>query len=116
MIQNRKTQEMLGYVIPDLVGVGIIAADKYWIARHFYEYSGTLVFSEFIIIPMLIGIMSAWFWRGLEMSGRRATSNTILNTFVAIIMSMAFLQEGVICLLIVSPLLFGFMIAGVSLG
>jgi hypothetical protein len=116
MAQNPKLQETLGYIVPNLVGVAIIAADKYWISNNFNNFPGTLVFSEFIIIPMLIGIMSAWFWRRLDFSGRKVVGNTIINTFIAVLFSAAFLNEGSICLLIVSPLLFGFMIAGVSVG
>src|SRR5579859_6733866 len=114
MAKNPKAQEALGYIVPNLVGVAIIAADKYFNHKSFGE-SGTLVFSEFIIVPMLIGIMSAWFWRDLELPGRAVAGKTIINTFVAIMLSFLFLGEGTICLLIVSPLLFGFMIAGVSL-
>jgi hypothetical protein len=116
MALKPKLQETLGFIVPNLVGVAIIAADKYWISDHFNSFPGTLVFSEFIIIPMLIGIMSAWFWRGLDFSGRKLTGHSIANVFIAIGLSYIFLGEGVICLVIVSPLLFAFVISGAWMG
>jgi len=78
--------------------------------------TGILVFSEFVIIPMLMGIITAWFWKDMEIRGKKITGYSILNGLIAILMSFFFLGEGFICLLIVSPLIFGFIISGAFIG
>src|SRR5690606_14366007 len=78
--------------------------------------TGILVFSEFVIIPMSMGIITAWFWKDIEIRGKQITGYSILNDLIAILMSFFFLGEGFICLLIVSPLIFGFIISGAFIG
>jgi uncharacterized protein YndB with AHSA1/START domain len=77
---------------------------------------GVIAFSEFIIIPFGMGILSAWFWRNLELSSKGLSWYSCLNALIAILCSYVFLHEGVLCLLIVSPLLFAFIIVGAFTG
>ena len=78
--------------------------------------SGIIIFSEFVILPILMGIISAWFWRNLGLTGKELTLNAVWNSSLAIGLSSVFLGEGFICLIIVSPLIAGFMIAGAFIG
>lgn len=78
--------------------------------------NGTLAFSVFVIVPILMGIISSWFWvRSIE-KNRTFIGYSISNGLLAILLSFVFLGEGVICLLIVSPLIFAFMITGTFVG
>jgi hypothetical protein len=43
---------------------------------------GVIVFSEFIIIPFGMGIISAWFWRNLQLSSKGLSWCSCLNAFV----------------------------------
>ncbi|UZJ64343.1 hypothetical protein OKW96_18500 [Sphingobacterium sp. KU25419] len=81
-----------------------------------HEDAGILIFSEFVIIPMLMGIISAWHWKNMNLKGKQITGYSIINGLIAIALSYLFLNEGVICLLIVSPLMFGFIISGAFIG
>lgn len=81
-----------------------------------HEAAGILIFSEFVIIPMLMGIISTWYWKNLNLKGKQITGYSIINGLIAIVLSYLFLNEGVICLLIVSPLIFGFIISGAFIG
>jgi hypothetical protein len=65
---------------------------------------------------MLMGIVSAYYWRDLQLKTSRYLSWSALNGLIAIVASAIFLKEGFICLIIVSPLIFGFIVAGVFLG
>lgn len=105
-----------GFTAANLLGIGIIAADKYLIATNIGEYSGTLIFSEFIIIPMAMGMIATYFWRNLLLPGRKLALYSIYSGLIAILLSSLFLGEGVICLLIVSPLLLAFNMAGTFIG
>ena len=78
--------------------------------------SGIIVFSSFVIVPILMGIISAGIWRDLELRGKQLTLLSLLNAVIGIILSYFLLGEGILCLLIVSPLIGAFVITGAFLG
>jgi hypothetical protein len=116
MANKRVINEILGFAVANLVGVTIIFVTKYLDTKYAGYVSGTFIFSEFVIVPLLIGIISSWFWRDLNFSSGKLTGNSCINVMIALILSSLFLGEGTICLVIVSPLLFTFLISGVFLG
>jgi hypothetical protein len=116
MANKRLTNEIAGYAVANLVGVTIVFVTKYLETKFGGQISGTLIFSEFIIVPLLIGIISAWFWRDLNFSSGKLTGNSCINVLITILLSAIFLGEGDICLVIVSPLLFAFITGGAFLG
>jgi hypothetical protein len=107
--------ELLGYVVSNTMAFVLIGLGKL-LLDHNQGGMGLLVASEFIIVPMLMGIICAWFWRPLELSTSRVTWRSIYTTLIAILLSAVFLGEGFICLLIVSPLIFCFVISGAFIG
>ncbi|WP_131539110.1 SRPBCC family protein [Pedobacter nototheniae] len=106
------TPKMLGFIIPNVAAIFIIWLNKYLNVRS----SGELVFSEFVIIPLLMGITSIWFWRNLNLKSKSLIGYSILNGVITLLLSFTFLGEGSICLIIVSPLIFAFIITGVFIG
>ena len=109
---NQSNKKILGFIIPNLIILSIIGNNKMLNPSS----GGVLVFSEFVILPMLMGIMSAWFWKDYKLSNKLLIWNSILNGFIAILLSYFFLGEGTICLLIVSPLIFAFVVTGAFIG
>lgn len=105
------TSKLLGYVVSNFTAFIIIG-----ITAMLKPDAGVLVFSEFVIIPMLMGIISAWFWRKLDLSSSQLVGYSLTNTVIAILMSAVFLREGIVCLVIVSPLLVAFILAGAFMG
>ena len=105
------TLKLNGFLLPNIFAVAVIALTKYTQME-----SGVLIFSEFIIIPILMGIISAWFWRNLELPARQRTLYSVYNVFLIILLSYWLLSEGVICLVIVSPLIMCFVAGGVFMG
>jgi len=77
---------------------------------------GVLVYSEFVIVPIVMGIICAWSWKDLDMKRSTMTWLACLNSLIGIGLSAIILKEGAICLIIVSPLIFGFMITGAFIG
>jgi len=106
-------KEFLGFLIPNILIIGIIAINRFVLQA---GSEGILVFSEFIILPILMGILAAWFWRDLKLSSKKLIWYSILNGFFAIVLSFFFLGEGTICLIIVSPLIFAFVTTGAFIG
>jgi len=107
-----KSKLLLGFAVSNFVAFATIGLNKYLNV----DNDGTLVFSEFVIVPLLMGIIASWFWRKLELTGASLTWNSVLNGTIAIFLSFVFLKEGVICLIIVSPLIFAFVITGAYIG
>jgi hypothetical protein len=77
---------------------------------------GVFVYAEFVILPLLMGVMISWCWRKLHLSSKQLIGYAFLTGLIGIALSAIFLGEGVICLIIVSPLIFSFIIAGAFLG
>jgi len=107
-----KPRLLLGIVLANIIGLGIIYINTYFNSQK----DGILIFSEFVIIPLLMGIICAWFWKDLGLRGWPMTGYAVLAGLLAILLSFFILGEGVICLLIVSPLILGFVITGVFIG
>jgi uncharacterized membrane protein YsdA (DUF1294 family)/uncharacterized protein YndB with AHSA1/START domain len=105
-------QRLNGFVVSNLVAFCIIWLDKFIMGQG----NSVLVYSEFVIIPMLMGIICAWFWRNLNLAKTELIIQSCFNCFIAIMLSFVFLGEGVICLIIVSPLLLLFINTGAFLG
>ena len=107
------TPKANGFFVANLVSFTVIALTRYFTLL---GNSGTLIFSEFVIVPILMGIISTWYWRNLRLSTGQLTILSIYNALVAVILSFVFLGEGAICLLIVSPLLVVFILTGALIG
>jgi len=107
-----KATLLKGFAMSNLLALLMVGLIKYTIIPN----DGTLVFSIFVIVPILMGIVSSWFWIKIELKSKALIGYSILNGLLAILLSYVFLGEGTICLLIVSPLIFIFIISGVFLG
>ena len=70
----------------------------------------------FLLLPLVMGLICAWFWQDANLRFRGRLAWTALNTMIALVLSAVVAGEGVICLLIVSPLIIACMLAGVLLG
>lgn len=107
-----KSRSLQGYVVSNFIILAIIGFVKYAALQD----NNVIVFSEFVILPVLMGIIASWFWRNLNLTGKSLIGRAVLNGLFAILLSYIFLGEGMICLLIVSPLIFAFVIAGTFAG
>jgi hypothetical protein len=111
-----KVELIKGFVFSNTFAFILIGLSKLALSRPYNKGTGILVFSEFIIIPMLMGIICAWNWKNLQLKGRMSGLYSFYNSLLAILLSSIFLGEGIICLIIVSPLIFGFMCLGTYIG
>jgi len=114
--QTRATEIAKGIIVANVMALAIMALTNVLINKDAGYDESILIFSEFIIIPLLMGIISAWFWRKYNLSGWDITGYSVITTLIAIAFSFIFLKEGAICLIIVSPLIWGFVLAGAFMG
>ena len=116
MISKRKQLLLSGFVFSNLFAFILIGLTKILVERPAGSSSGVMIFSEFVIIPIMMGVICAWFWKDLALTSASKLGHLVTNSFLAIFLSSVFLQEGVICLVIVSPLILGFMWLGLFSG
>jgi hypothetical protein len=109
------TPKLMGYLVSNAIAFPIIGLSTSLVLNHF-DYTGTMIMSEFVIVPMLMGLICSWFWLKTNMNGRQWSEHVCYNSVLVIALSAIFMHEGVICLIIVSPLIFCFMWVGVSIG
>jgi hypothetical protein len=106
--------KLMGFVMSNLLAFATIGLSVLFFKEN--SGSGILIFSEFIIIPILMGMVCAWYWLKADFNGKSWTVSVCNNSLLSIALSAVFLHEGVICLLIVSPLILCFMLVGTSIG
>lgn len=116
MSNDRNTQELKGFFWPNIFGVAVVGLSKLFINHYNNSGENVLIFSDFVIVPALMGIISMWFWKDLELRGKTISWYSCINGFISILLSFIFLGEGSICLIIVSPLLLSFIVGGAFLG
>lgn len=107
-----KPKLLLGILCSNIIALTIIGINTYF----HDQKDGVLIFSEFVIVPLLMGVICAFFWKDLGLKGWPTTGYATLTGLLAILLSFFILGEGFICLLIVSPLILGFVISGVFIG
>lgn len=110
-----------GILIANIISLALVGGSKYLLDYLKEDTgggngSGIFIFSSFIIVPMVMGLVSAWFWHPLKLKTSAYIGWSAINSAFAIVLSFVFLREGVICLLIVSPLIFAFVVAGALVG
>jgi hypothetical protein len=112
-----KKETLIGCLVANAFGLGMIAFTK-MISGH-----GTLTYlasiftvSDFIILPMLMGIILAYSWRKLDKKGSAYFWYACGSSLVTLAGSYFFLNEGYICIIIISPLLIGFVVIGIYTG
>jgi len=100
--------------------VGIAAANALalllfllnWAVLKYNDQAGVIMIaSNFFITPAFMGMLSGFIWHPINYKYWQYVLLSLVNAFVAIVGAAIFLQEGAICLLIVSPLVFVMVIA-----
>lgn len=109
------TAKNAGYIIPNtfafaLMGITAIVRDNH------NSLINAFFWAEFTVLPILMGIIGAWYWRHENLGWASILGRSATNMFIAIALSGLFLHEGIICLIIVSPLLFVFIAIGGLVG
>jgi hypothetical protein len=112
---KRAVPALAGIFIPNLLGLLAVRGTAAFLTKE-PNAALILISSEFIIIPMLMGFASAFCWRTLDAGVPAYLGGAALNTLVALGISYLAMSEGIICLLIVSPLIFTFVITGTLIG
>jgi hypothetical protein len=117
---DSKSRIFKGILISNIISLVIVGLCKLIIdkqqSENLGDSSGIFIFSSFIIVPLLMGLVCAWYWHPLQLKTSRYIGWSAVASVIAILASFIFLKEGFICLIIVSPLIFGFVVTGALVG
>ena len=89
-----------------LIGLG------YWLNRVNGGAASVLISSDFVLVPLVMGLLTAFFWRNLALTTVEYFLYALLNSALGLVVAGIFMHEGMICLVIVSPLLLSFVFLG----
>ena len=81
-----------------------------------HDATALIAWPSFFLIPFLVGMIAAWFWRGLNRTLGWSFLDALWVTLAGLAAAAIVLREGVVCLVIVSPALYVFILCGILLG
>ncbi|HEX4641525.1 MAG TPA: hypothetical protein VH252_09070, partial [Chthoniobacterales bacterium] len=110
-------QLLLGIVISNAIG-GVLLCAVVWFVGAYKNHDATalVAWPSFFLIPFLVGLIAAWFWRPLSRTLGWSFLDALWVTLAGLAAAAIVLREGVVCLVIVSPALYVFILCGVLLG
>jgi hypothetical protein len=115
--RNVVTMMIVGTLVANAVG-GLLLAGVAWLVRVYpgSEVTTLVAWPSFFLIPFLVGLVAAWFWRRIDRTIGWTTLDALLVTMVALGAAAIVMREGIVCLVIVSPALYVFILCGLLLG
>ena len=78
--------------------------------------AGAVVIPSLLLLPVLVGLTASFFWRKLAPTMGQTTLQCLYLTLFDLAGAAVFMREGIVCLIIASPLLLGLTLAGGLLG
>lgn len=99
-------------------------AGNLWIAALYFALSRFaksnviqgLGIPSIFLVPLTGGVVAAWFWRRLSLKVGACALHTLWMTALGVAGASIFFGEGVVCLVMASPLLYGAIFTGAALG
>ncbi len=113
--QKKSSKILYGILISNILSLVIVGVTSFAFDS-VGDAASILIYSNFILNPFFMGIVSAYCWRKLQMKTWAYIGWSVVNTLAAILASFIFLREGIFCLIIVSPLILVFVVTGAFIG
>ncbi|WP_123040526.1 SRPBCC family protein [Cohnella candidum] len=114
-MNNKKAAIWKGIIAANLLALVCLGATTALLKMSTGE-PGMLILSEFVILPMIMGIVNAYFWRSHGVTAGPSFGYGFLNLIISLVLSAFFMGEGVNCLIIVAPLIYTFLMLGILFG
>ncbi|MFL6521114.1 MAG: hypothetical protein ACJ8NS_12905 [Chthoniobacterales bacterium] len=108
---------LLGIAVANALGASLLFA-VVWVVQAYKGQDATalVAWPSFFLIPFIVGMIAAWFWRRLNRTLGWSFLDALWVTLVGLAAAAIVLREGVVCLVIVSPALYVFILCGILLG
>lgn len=102
----------LGILVANGCGAIIMVLTTF-IVKAYTGISGVLILSDFVLLPFIMGFINAFFWRKHRVTVGPSFGYGFVNLVVGLIYSYFMMGEGYICLIIVAPLIYVFILLGI---
>ena len=108
---------LLGIFVANAIG-GVLLFVLVWLIGAYKNSDVTtlIAWPSLFLIPFFVGLVAAWFWRELRRTLGWSFLDALWVTFVGLAAAAIVLREGTVCLVIVSPALYVFILCGILLG
>jgi hypothetical protein len=114
--QNRLVTLLIGMGVANLVG-GLLCFGVSKLSQFVRgSNEGWLLWPSFFLLPLLVGLIAAWFYRRLNRGLGITFLDALWVSLVGVGAAAIVLREGVVCLVIVFPLLYALVLTGLLLG
>ncbi len=114
--QNRAGTLLIGMAMANLVGGVLCFGVTKLIEINHGSNKELFIFPSFFLLPLIVGLVAAWFYRRLNRSLGITFLNALWVSLVGVGAAAIVLREGVVCLVIVFPALYGFVLTGLLVG
>ena len=110
-------QLLLGVVISNAIGSLLLFGVVWFVGAYKgHDFTVLIAWPSFFLIPFLVGLAAAWLWRSLSRTLGWSFLDALWVTLAGLAAAALILREGVVCLVIVSPALYVFILCGILLG
>jgi hypothetical protein len=107
----------LGALVANTIGGVLLAAINRFVRANIeHDISTFVLWPSFFFLPFLIGLIASWFWRRLDRTLGWSFLDALWVTLLGLLAAAIVLLEGTVCIIIVSPVLYIFILCGVLLG
>jgi hypothetical protein len=107
---------VIGMLVANLAGDVLLFGVTALVSRVKGDVQGVLALPSFLLLPFIVGVVAAWFYRRLNRSIGITFLDALWVSLVGVGAAWIVLREGVVCLIIVFPALYLLVTAGLLLG
>jgi len=107
---------IIGMLVANLVGDVLLFGVAVLVAQFKGDTQGVLAVPSFLLLPFIVGLVAAWFYRRLDRSIGITFLDALWVSLVGVAAAAIVLREGVVCLIIVFPALYLLVVAGLLVG
>jgi hypothetical protein len=112
--RNPAAQIFLGALLANAAGGVLLAAINWFVRSRIQDDISTFVlWPSFFLLPFFVGLLAAWFWRRLDRTLGWSFLDALWVTLLGLGAAFVVLREGIVCIVIVSPALYIFILCGV---
>lgn len=114
--QNRLVILVIGMLVANLAGDALLFGVTKFFSLYKDQTQGVLALPSFVLLPFIVGLVAAWFYRRLNRSLGITFLDALWVSLVGLGAASIVLKEGVVCLVIVFPALYTLVAGGLLLG
>lgn len=107
---------ILGMFVANLVGDALLFGVTTFLSPYENQTQGVLALPSFVLLPFIVGLVAAWFYRRLNRGLGLTFLDALWVSLVGVGAAAIVLREGVVCLVIVFPVLYALVAGGLLLG